>query len=201
MNDQGNGTGGGDVNGGSNNMIGGTRVDNAVKFQSSSISGFRAHAMLALGEVAGSNSAGRMASLGGSYTSDTIEGGLVYHEGQCAETGGCTSGKDKDKILGAGAGYKFGGNRLGVIYTSQKNARNVKGNDADVIDLLVRVPVGQWVLTGGYQILNDKTTLNQDARQINLGANYLLSKRTQLYTLYSHQSVKNGGKAGKNSLT
>ena len=178
-----------------------TRVDNAIKYQSPGLSGFKVHAMAALGEVAGSNSAGRILSLGGSYSSGSIDAALAYHEKQCPDAGGCAAGKDKDKIFGVGGSYKFNGNRIGVVYTSQKNALNVAGNNADVLDLLLLVPVGQMVLGAGYQHLNDKTALNQDTSQINLAANYLLSKRTRIYTLYSHQSVKNGGKAGMYSVT
>ncbi|BCN40512.1 porin [Alicycliphilus denitrificans] len=178
-----------------------TRVDNAIKYQGPSLAGFKVHAMTALGEVAGSSSAGRILSLGGSYNSESIEAGLAYHEKQCTDAGGCAAGKDKDKIFGVGGSYKFNGNRIGVVYTSQKNALNVAGNDADVFDLLVRVPMGQVVLGAGYQYLNDKTSLNQDTSQVNLAATYVLSKRTQLYALYSHQSVKNGGKAGMYSVT
>ncbi|RKJ95065.1 porin [Alicycliphilus denitrificans] len=184
-----------------NNMLGGTRVDNAIKYQTPNFGGFRGHAMAALGEVAGSSSAGRILSLGGSYASNSFDAGLVYHERECSEASGCPAGKSKDKILGVGGAYKFSGNRLGVIYTQQKNALNVQGNDADVLSLLARAPLGQWVVQAGFQFLNDKTVLNQDVRQLNLGANYLLSKRTQLYALYSHQSVKNGGKAGMYSST
>lgn len=184
-----------------NNMLGGTRVDNAIKYQSADMSGFKVHAMVALGEAVGSTAAGRMQSLGGSYASDNIEGGLVYHERKCIEATGCAAGKDNDKILGLGGSYKLNSVRYGMIYTKQKNALNVQGNNADIIDLLVRVPIGQWVATGGYQILNDKTPLNQDVRQFNLAGTYLLSKRTSLYGLYSRQSVKNGGKAGMYSVT
>ncbi len=184
-----------------NNMIGGTRVDNAIKYQSASMAGFKAHAMAAMGEVSGSASAGRMLSLGASYASGNLEGGLVYHERRCVEAGGCGAGKDNDKIVGLGGAYKLNGARYGAIYTTQKNALNVRGNDADVLDLMVRVPVGQWVVGGGYQYLNDKTVANQDVRQLNLAATYYLSKRTSLYSIYSHQSVKNGGKAGMYSVT
>lgn len=183
------------------NMMG-TRVDNAVKYQSPSLSGFRIHAMTAFGEVAGSSSAGRMLSLGGSYVSENIEAGLAWHERSCTTAGGCAAGADKDKILGLGAAYKSNGARYAVLYTRQKNARNVEGNDADVLTFLARYPLSvQWTVLGGFQYLNDKTVLNQDVRQLNLGANYLLSKRTLLYVLYSHQSVKNGGKAGMFAMT
>lgn len=186
-----------------NNMIGGTRVDNAIKYQTPSMSGFKVHAMTAFGEVAGASSAGRILSLAGSYASKSMEAGLVYHERNCAEAGGCAAGKDKDQILGVGGAYLVNGARYGTFYTRQKNALNVRGNDADVLSLLARVPLNgtPWVLGGGFQFLNDKTALNQDVRQFNLAINYLLSKRTQLYTLYSHQTVKNGGKAGMYSTT
>jgi len=184
-----------------NNMLGGTRVDNVLKYQTPSLSGFKLHAMTAFGEVPGSSSAGRMLSLGGSYTNENFETGLVYHERQCGGVGGCTAGQDKDKIVGLGAAYKNSGARYAILYTRQKNALNVQGADADVISLLARVPYNAWIFSAGLQFLNDKTALNQDVRQLNLAANYLLSKRTQLYVLYAQQSVKNGGLAGMYSTT
>lgn len=185
-----------------NNMLGGARVDNAIKYQTPSWSGFRAHAMTALGEVAGSHSAGRLLSFGSSYTSERIEAGLVYQERRCTDAGGCVAGRDKDTLLGLGGAYKLNGARYAAVYTRQKNAFNVQGNNADVLSVLARVPLDtQWIVQGGFQYLDDKTALNQDVRQLNLGATYLLSKRTQFYVLYSHQSVKNGGKAGMYSTT
>ncbi|WP_103018779.1 porin [Alicycliphilus denitrificans] len=184
-----------------NNMLG-TRVSNAIKYASPSFSGFKVHALTAFGEVAGSNSAGRVLSLGGSYVSDSIEAGLVYHETQCKDAGGCAPGKAKDKILGLGGSYKLNGARYGAVYTRQENALNVQGNDADVFTMYARVPLSpQWIVMGGLQFQNDKSVQNYDVRQVNLGANYVLSKRTWLYALYSHQTVKNGGKAGMYSAT
>nr|WP_233168524.1 porin [Xylophilus sp. ASV27] len=184
-----------------NNMLGGTRVDNAIKYQSPVMAGFQGHAMAALGEVTGSSSAGRILSLGGGYNASNIEAGLAYHERQCGEAGGCPVGKDTDKIFGLGAAYKLDGARYALLYTQERNALNVKDANADVLSLLARMPFGQWVAAGGFQFLNDKTPLNQDVRQVNLALNYLLSKRTQLYGLYSYQTVKNGGKAGMFATT
>ena len=183
-----------------NNMVG-TRVDNAVKYSTPSLSGFKVHAMLAFGEVAGSNSAGRVLSLGGSYASDSIEGGLAYHETECKTAGGCAPGSAKDKIFGVGGSYKLAGARYGMVYTRQENAKNIAGMDAAVLTLFARVPLGpQWIVMGGLQFQNDRSPANQDVHQVNLGANYLLSKRTFLYALYSHQKVKSGGKAGMYSV-
>jgi predicted porin len=179
-----------------NNMIGGTRVVNSIKLTSASFAGLKLSAMTALGEVGGSSKAGRMDSVGLSYGYSQFEAGLAYHRTNCVESAGCPAGKDTDKIYGIGGAYKFtAGGRLGINFTNQKNAKNIVGNDASMLGLIAIIPVDLWTIMAGYQILNDKSALNQDVRQLNLGLKYLLSKRTELYTLYSRQSVDNGGKA------
>lgn len=72
----------------------------------------------------------------------------------------------------------------------------MNGNDADTLSLIALYPVAQWTFMAGYQALNDKAAANQDVKQLNLGVKYSLSKRTELYTLYSAQSVDNNGRAG-----
>lgn len=178
------------------NMIGGTRLPNSIKFVSVDMSGFKAHAMTALGEVSGSTSAGTMVSGGLGYSRGAINAGLAYQASDCQGVSGCAANEDKNQIFGIGASYKFGAGRFGAIYTTQTNAKNVKGNDADTLSFLALVPVNAWMLMAGYQVLNDKTVLNQDVKQLNLGATYNLSPRTALYGLYSKQNVDNGGKAG-----
>jgi predicted porin len=86
--------------------------------------------------------------------------------------------------------------RIGAFYTYEKNARTVRGNDAGMLSVLAVVPLNQWTFLAGYHSLNDLSDLHQDIKQLNLGVKYLLSKRTELYTLYSAQRVDNGGKAG-----
>lgn len=185
-----------------NNMLGGIRMNNVVKYQSPKMSGFQLHAMTGLGEEPGTNgvpwatSAGRTLSLGGNYASDSFEAGLAYHETECKRVGGCTAAQGTDKIIGAGLAYKHNGARYAAFVTRQQNALNVRDNDADVFSLIGRIPFKQWVFSAGAQFLNDRSKLNQDARQLNFAVNYLLSKRTQLYTMYSRQSVSNNGKAG-----
>ena len=61
--------------------------------------------------------------------------------------------------------------------------------------------MGMFTRALAYILSHGIDGLRQVSGDAVLGANYLLSKRTQLYTLYSHQSVKNGGKAGMYSLT
>lgn len=184
-----------------NNMFGGTRLNNTIKYQTPKYSGFSGHIMTSLGEVEGSSSAGRSTSLGGSYNTSNIEAGLAYHEKECSSKDGCNISQGKDNIIGLGLAYKNKGARYAILLSKQNNALNVKGNDAEVASIIGVIPSGKFVFGAGLQYLNDKTILNQDTTQYNIGINYLLSKRTQLYTLLSHQNVSNNGKAGMYSIT
>ena len=178
------------------NTLGGTRIDNSLKYTSPTLSGFKFNAMAGLGEVAGSNSAGQMLSVGAGYNQGPISSGLGYQVRKCAAASGCTATQNDDKLFAIGAGYNFGPAKLAAVYTSEKNAKNVKGNDANVAHVMVQVPMGPWFLSAGYQQLNDKTSLNQDVKQYNFSALYSLSKRTTVYGAFSQQKVDNGGKAG-----
>ena len=175
------------------NTIGGTRIDSAFKYTSPVFSGFKANAMLALDE---GGARGQFQSAGLAYANGPLTLAAAYHKSECLKSAPCNGTKADDELAGLGGGYDFGIARLGVIYTSQKNAKNVRGNNADVFSVLATVPAGVWLLSAGYQTLNDKTPLKQDIRQFNLSALYLLSKRTVLYSAYTTQKVDNGGKAG-----
>ncbi|MFZ2386576.1 MAG: porin [Polaromonas sp.] len=177
------------------NTIGSTRFDNSVKYTSPTMSGFKASAMVGLGEVAGSTSSGQTLSAGVGYNQGPVNLGLGYLTTKCKATTGCAATEDDNKVIGLGGGYDFGVAKLSAIYTSQKNGKNVRGNDADVLSLIAQMPLGAWTLAAGYQTLNDKTKLDQNIKQVNLGALYSLSKRTTAYALYSTQKVDNGGKA------
>jgi GBP family porin len=152
--------------------------------------------MIAPGEVAGSSSAGRLLSAGLGYKKGAIDAGVGYIVTGCQEAAGCPANKGDDKVAAVGAAYNFGASKLGVIYTRQKNAKNVRGNDANVVDVNFNVPINAWEFTAGYQHLNDKSALNQDVTQYNFTTLYWLSKRTTLYGIFSKQKVDNGGKAG-----
>ena len=148
------------------------------------------------GEVPGSSSAGQYLSAAVGYNAGAISSGMGYQVRKCTGVTGCTATQDDDKLFAIGGGYNFGPAKLAAVFTSEKNAKNVKGNDADVFHVMVQVPKDVWLLSAGYQQLNDKTRLNQDVRQYNLSALYFLSKRTSIYGAFSHQKVDNGGKAG-----
>lgn len=178
------------------NTLGGTRIDSAMKYTSPTMAGFKINAMTNRGEGAGSTSAGRMVSIGAAYNRGPIQSGMGYQVRKCTAAAGCNPNQDDDKLFAIGGGYDFGPAKLAAIYTTEKNGRNVKGNDADVLHVMVQAPMGAWLLAAGYQQLNDKTSLNHDVQQFNLSAIFYLSKRTSLYGAFSRQKVDNGGRAG-----
>lgn len=178
------------------NTLGGTRIDNSLKYNSPSVGGWRVDALIGLGEVAGAASAGRTASVGLGYNQGPVQVGMGYQQRNCLAATGCSAAQDEDKLGAIGAGYNVGAFKLAGIYTTQKNAKNVRGNDADVLHAMVQVPLGAWFLSAGVQQLNDKTPLARDVRQYNLSALYYLSKRTSVYGAWSSQKVDNGGLAG-----
>lgn len=181
-----------------NSMVGGTRLNNVVKFTSADMGGLKVRAMVGFGEKTESSKSGRIESLGVTYKQGAMESSLVYHLRRCDAASNCSD----DQVFGLGANYTFAGNvRVGAIATQQKNALNVAGNDANTYAVLALVPVRQWTLMASYQKLDDKSVRDQDINQLNLGVKFALSKRTELYSLFSKQKVGNGGKAGMFSKT
>ncbi|MFG5776222.1 porin [Comamonas sp. J-3] len=177
------------------NTLGGTRIDNSIKYTSATASGIQLNAMTGFGEIAGSSSAKQLWAIGAKYKQGPVYAGLSYQIQKCAEQGGCTTAKDNDKLFAIGGGYDFGPAKLFAIFTRENNAKNIKNTDGDTAQVIVQIPVGNWLFGAGYQQLNDKTTLNQDVKQYNLSVLNYLSKRTTAYAALSLQNVSNGGKA------
>jgi len=83
--------------------------------------------------------------------------------------------------------YDFGVLALSAAYSTNKTKINGEDQDKTRNWLLgVSAPIGaKVVLKASYVNLKDKLNDEADARQIAIGADYLLSKRTKLYTAYS----------------
>lgn len=184
-----------------NNTIGTTRYANSIKYVTPDFAGFKIHAFTALGEVAGSSSANLTWNLGLGYKRNNWTAGISYLTTDCKDAIGCLNNQARDEVAGVGLGYLWSGVRINGIYTKQKNARNVRGNNADTASVSVAIPVKAWNFAVGYQMLNDKTSFDNDVKQYNLSAVYNLSKRTALYSIVARQTVKNDGIAAISFLS
>lgn len=177
------------------NTLGGTRIDNSVKYTSAAFSGIQLNVMTGLGEVAASSSAKQLWAIGAKYRQGPVYAGLSYQIKKCPAQGGCTAVQDSDRIFAMGGSYDFGGAKVSAVFTRENNAKNVKNTNGDTAQLIVQVPVGKSILAAGYQQLNDRSILSQDVKQYNISALHYLGKRTTLYGAVSSQKAINGGKA------
>lgn len=184
---------------GFNNRIGGDRPNNSIKYTSPSFSGLKLNSMWAMGEVNGSNSAGRYFDVGASYKNGPIQLGTSYVHQKCMQATGCLPAQANNQVWAVGGAYDFGVVRVLGYYSSEKNAKFNRGANAETYTINLFVPLQQWTLAAGLQHLNDKTARNQDTNEYNLIAIYHLSKRTSVYGLAAHQTVSNGGFAALTS--
>jgi predicted porin len=182
------------------NSDNGFRIDNAVKYTSPSLSGLQFGGLYALGGDSGNSTL----SLGTSYTGGPLYLGIGYlyaknpveqfDDGNWADAGGDPFfgllGTPSDmQVIGAGGTYEFGPALVGANYTNSRYRNAIGGATArfDNYELW-----GQYQLTGATTLIAGYTftRVHQDAvygdfapkyGQINLMADYALSKRTDVY--------------------
>ncbi|OAJ59371.1 porin [Paraburkholderia ginsengiterrae] len=194
------------------------RMDNVVKWTSPTLSGFKFVATYSFGGVAGSPGSGQTWSGGVSYANGPLQAAAGYlhiDNGDAATSarGTTTSGSlfgsvvnsayssaRSINIVRAATNYSLGPVTLGGYYSfSQYNpdgASKFTGsehyNNGSVFVLWkVSVPVQ---LELGYDYMKSGGNSSATYHQVNLAADYLLSKRTDLYaiTAYGHASGSNG---------
>lgn len=132
------------------------------------------------------------------YANGPILASLAY---EVEKTVTDTANSTKQKTTRAGFGYNFGAAKVGVGYNTTKLDTTASSVTSDV-------KVNSWMLSGAYAM--GKTTLkaqyvksgdtsgsgstatstSQGAKQWTIGADYTLSKRTNLYALYT--KLQNG---------
>ena len=116
------------------------------------------------------------------YDQGPFESALVYQKTYDA------TGNDSARKTLLGANYNFGPVKTHGSYQFNKGTGRV---DYRVWLLGVTVPLGQFAIVGDYTHLSDRAISNGDSKQIAVGVTYDLSKRTNLYTSYSHAAKYN----------
>lgn len=165
------------------------RADNAVVYESPRMGGFVGRVMYAFGERAGGVS-GALNDVGAS---------LQYYNGPLYLAYGYDSlrnatATDRRKWNSLGGSYDFGAAKLyGAYRTRKEGAANI---DEANYWIGVGVPIGALTLQATAGRVNDKTALDRDAKGYSFGAEYLLSKRTDLYMRYAKLRNENGATFG-----
>jgi GBP family porin len=165
------------------------RSDNAIVYESPRMGGFVGRVMYAFGERSG----------GVSGALDDVGASLQYYDGPLYLAYGFDSlrnatATDRRNWHSVGGSYDFGVAKLyGAYRTREEGAANL---DEANYWLGVAVPVGALTLQATAGRVNDKTALDRDAKGWSIGAEYLLSKRTDLYFRYAKLRNRNGATFG-----
>lgn len=178
----------------------GIRMDNAVKYASSTFSGVSGEVAYGFGEnTVGNDRAGK--NVGGSigYTDGTLNVRLAYHRANSA-TASTSDLSDTSTILAAN--YKFEVAKVFAAYSDNNVEISGRGKSRDFL-IGVSVPFGNHTFIASYINKNGRSTANLDANQLGLGYTYALSKRTNLYAAWANIDNKNGAPytVGNNSET
>ncbi|BBN88712.1 porin [Azospira sp. I09] len=190
------------------------RVNNTAAYVSPNFNGFTVTAAYGTNALDNQESLsgnakkqGRLFAIAPVYTNGPLTVGLNYHQvklendavaagaawvrnantGIWGNSAAVAAGDGKLTSTTLAGKYDFGVLALSAAYSTNKT--EVNGADDDKIRnwlLGVSAPIGaKVVLKASYVNLKDKLTSNADAHQVAIGADYLLSKRTKLYTAYS----------------
>ncbi|MFL6664795.1 MAG: porin [Rhizobacter sp.] len=168
------------------------RVNNSVKIESASFGGFKAGALVGLGEVAGQTTKTRLADVYGRYTEGPFDAMVSWVDDRIA-------GTLDVRTASAAAAYRFGDWRVlgGVIDVDDRLATNADGQ-------------GWWVggdwrtglhLVRAQYLVNKQKNGDGKTQALGAGYQYDFSKRTALYTSLTHFKNEGAGYANRMAAT
>jgi GBP family porin len=194
-----------------------TRTSNTLNYVSPTLpGGLVAELAYAFGEQQGSNTAGRQFGAALGYSAGKLNARLAHNHRNndlTAAAGALQTppvpGADRDigRNTLVAANYDFGvarayaavGVNKGFNSSPLPNTSNPFGGvrptaSTDSRDLLLgaTIPWGANTIMASYIAKDDRSALDQDARQWALGLSHALSKRTSLYTSYAKISNRHG---------
>jgi predicted porin len=169
---------------------GALRVDNTVNYKTPNMGGITANVQWGFGEAVGSTGAGRVFGANLAYNNGPVNAGIGLVDVKCggAASGavgavacpaGTAAGSTAQRTWLAGGSYNLGVANIGASYHELKNyvsAVKEKGWQVGA-----NVPFGVFSVTaqiGQLKGLDGKNTI------FNIGGNYSLSKRTDVYARY-----------------
>jgi predicted porin len=191
------------------------RVSNSVKYVSPIFAGFQLEALYGVGGVAGSSGSGQTYSFGAAYANGPLSlgAGYFYANGGNTTTAGLrtwTSSSDSlfntvinsgfasarsIQIAKVGGQYVIGPLTAGLTYSNTQYGSDAssafrdtaKFNNGSVFFNYQFTPAVRAGLGYNYTSLTGPASAHYN--QVNLGADYALSKRTDLYALFGYQKA------------
>lgn len=193
-----------DTAGDFNNIIGNvqsastfdSRLKNTVQYMTPSFNGLSGALAYAASNEIGNNTLANPATwaISGMYENGPLFGSLAYEKH--ANIGLGVGGNDDASGVKAGVGYKFGDLALGLIYERLSQTGSTV-TDRNAWYLNGAYTMGNIVLKAAYGQAGDGDTVAETgAKSYTLGGDYVLSKRSKMYALYSKTKNDAGGTYG-----
>jgi predicted porin len=178
------------------------RISNSVKYSTPTFGGFKASTSYSFGEVAGDTGANSAFGIGAGYVNGPLNLQAAYNKTDASTVVGTTNPAFTNtdaELYFLGGTYNFGVVKLHGAYAENRTtaaATNVETKYRNYL-LGVSVPLGAaGNLFASYSTNENTNVNNTDAERIAVMYTYDLSKRTNLYTGYSHTSNDNGSRIG-----
>ncbi len=173
----------------------GTRVDNAVTYISPNFSGFQARALMAASE--GTSTATQRGVMV-SYAAGPLKAGLSYESYDRDPVG------SYNEVMTVGASYNFG---MATVLASYQDTSDfgtatavTKGTDHNAFNVGVMVPFGAFEFRAQYtEATQELSAGDRDFEKYGVSVRYALSKRTQLYGVFTQRDGDNPTATGKES--
>ena len=158
---------------------------NSVTYESPVVQGFNAVAQYGAKESGASNSY----AVAGSYNNGPISATLTYVK---AGVSGTAYTAD-EKVADLGASYDFGVVKAFAQFTKITDDTNASAKKDTIYQLGVSVPVSEKVVAmASFGTLKDKSgSVSTTDRILTIGADYTLSKRTDVYAAFMNNTQTN----------
>jgi predicted porin len=170
-------------------IIGGTAWSNAIQYATPDLHGFSSHAIYAFGN-SGSGTGSKQYSVQASYKNGAFAASAVYQYANFNSAAGdlnsLLAGFHSQSATQLAASYEFPFAKLYGEYTYTND--KVVNNDfhVNMFEGGVAIPVGTSRILASYAHSRDSGGLNQTRQTASLGYDYPLSKRTDLYAVYTY---------------
>lgn len=182
---------------GANNATGAVNFDeratNTIAYISPNLSGFTAAVAWVAAEEDGNGAASNKSaySLAGMYANGPIFASLAYE--RYANGANVSSASNTDKATKIGFGYNFGDAKVGFIWENNDTTEAASAKDRSAYGVNVAYTMGTNVLKAAYLVAKDGNDANDTgAKNLSIGVDHNMSKRTAVYALYTKTSNNTG---------
>lgn len=178
------------------NLLGDPVWNNVIQYATPTMNGFRGSVLYAPGEVAGRSGVANL-GLHGTYTVGKLYSTVSF---QCLRVNGTTPIPVEQNVWLAGANYDFG---LVKLFGSAEHTSIDGGNATRLFDLGLAVPVsgtGTVMLEAATPRIEPAGTAAYRRTTTSLGYDHRLSKRTDVYAIYSDDKKSTASNAGSVAL-